>query len=62
MANNAEYEYLLKLVLIGNPKVEKSALLLRYVDDIWNDNIVPPNGRAEFVSKILIYIYLNYFK
>ena len=56
MANNAEYEYLLKLVLIGNPKVEKSALLLRYVDDIWNDNIVPPNGRAEFVSKILIYI------
>ena len=56
MANNAEYEYLLKLVLIGNPKVEKSALLLRYVDDIWDDNIVPPNGRAELVSKILIYI------
>jgi hypothetical protein len=57
MANNAEYEYLLKLVLIGNPKVEKSALLLRYVDDIWDDNIVPPNGRAELVSKILIYIF-----
>ena len=57
MANNAEYEYLLKLVLIGNPKVEKSALLLRYVDDIWDDNIVPPNDRAELVIKILIYIF-----
>ena len=57
MANNREYDYALKLVLIGNAKSEKSALSLRYVEDIYNDNLEPLKGFAEFVS-IIIYIYI----
>jgi len=58
---DVEYDYLLKLTLIGDEIAKKGALSLRYVDDIWNDNIAPPNEGADFVNIIIIYIFKLFF-
>ena len=41
MTNNQEYDYLFKLLLIGNSSVGKSSLLFRFVENTWDDNFVP---------------------
>ena len=43
MAAN-DYDYLYKILLIGNSAVGKSSLLLRFVDSTWNDAFVPTIG------------------
>ena len=42
--SSQEYDYIFKLLLIGNSSVGKSSLLLRFVDNTWDDNFVPTIG------------------
>ena len=47
-----EYEFIFKVLLLGNSNVGKSSLFLRFVDDIWNDTFVPTIG-VDFKIKTL---------
>ena len=47
-----EYDYIFKVLLKGNSDVGKSSLILRYVDQIWNDVFVPTIG-VDFKVKSL---------
>ena len=38
------YEFIFKVLLLGNRNVDKSFLFLRFVDDIWNDTLVSTIG------------------
>ena len=47
-----EYDYIFKVLLLGNSDVGKSSLLLRFVDSLWNDTFVPTIG-VDFKVKTL---------
>ena len=47
-----QYEFIFKVLLLGNSNVGKSSLFLRFVDDIWNDTFVPTIG-VDFKIKTL---------
>ena len=47
-----EYDYIFKVLLVGNSDVGKSSLILRYVDQVWNDVFVPTIG-VDFKVKSL---------
>ena len=52
MTNAAEYDYLFKVLLIGNSGVGKSSLLVRFADDVFTDNFMPTIG-VDFKIKTL---------
>ena len=51
MTDSQEYDYLLKILLIGNSGVGKSSLLFRFSEDIWQKEFIPTIG-VDFVSYI----------
>ena len=58
MSSDQEYDYLFKLLLIGNSSVGKSSLLFRFVENVWDDSFVPTIG-VDFVSKKYLYINIE---
>ena len=46
------YDFIFKVLLLGNSDVGKSSLLLRYVDSVWSDTFVPTIG-ADFKVKTI---------
>ena len=53
-----EYDYLFKLLLIGNSSVGKSSLLECFVENTWDDSFVPNIG-VDFVNDKLIIIFIE---
>ncbi len=49
-----DYDYLLKLLLVGSTGAQKTEFLLRYIDDSFKINHLATLG-IDFVNKIIIY-------
>ncbi len=53
MNNQVDYDYMFKLLVVGDVDDEKSAFLNEYVDNEWRDSNVTTIG-VDFVNKIII--------
>ena len=52
MSVNQEYDYLFKIILVGDSSVGKNELLFHFTENVWDDNFVPTIG-VDFVKKII---------
>ena len=60
MSNAQEYDYLFKILMIGNSTVGKNSILFRFTENDWDDNFVPTIG-VDFVKLIFnIKCFYNY--
>lgn len=50
----AEYHFLYKLLLVGQSAVGKSALLLRFADDVYHDSHASTIGVGRLEPRILL--------
>ena len=50
MAMNPEYDYLFKLLLIGDSGVGKSCLLLRFADDTYSESYISTMARSQKIN------------
>lgn len=44
MSINQDYDFLFKILLVGNSAVGKSCLLVRFADNIFNESFLPTIG------------------
>ncbi len=51
---NSEYDYLFKIIIVGDSGVGKSNLLLRYVDDSYSDTYISTIGVDFKINTILL--------
>ena len=58
MTDGKDYNYLFKIVLIGNSGVGKSSILYRFSEDKWEEKFVPTIG-VDFVSILNKFLYQN---
>ena len=56
--NGPDYDYLCKVILVGDTTVGKSSILLRFIEDSYFDNMLTTIG-VDFVSFIIIIIIEN---
>ena len=52
MSNDGEYDYLFKILMIGNASVGKNSIIFRFTENVWDENFVPKIG-VDFVKLIL---------
>jgi GTPase SAR1 family protein len=58
--NMSEYQYLFKIVLIGDAGVGKSCILLRFADDSFREFYISTIG-IDFVCFSFLYLKLYFF-
>ena len=56
MADDKDYNYLFKIVLIGNNGVGKSSILYRFSEDNWEEKLIPTIG-VDFISIFNNFLY-----
>ena len=49
-SKNAGYDYLIKLILIGDSEVGKTSLLLRFAEDTFTSSHIATIGRQIFLN------------
>ena len=59
MSNNQEFDYLFKLLIMGNTSINKSAFLFRVTENRWNNNYTPTIGLDFISTKILLNIFIE---
>ena len=64
MTDDKDYNYLFKIVLIGNNGVGKSSILYRFSEDKWEEKLIPITNRESFdgLNSWLIEIEKNRIK
>ena len=57
----AEYDFLFKLIIIGDSGIGKSCLLNRFADDVYTDSYISTIG-VDFKIRIWIQGYLCFYQ